>query len=239
MIDYRTTLRIVLPIVVLQLSACASFVRKDAPTIAHIHIGHAITGWPDTPGQQGLLVAAELAAVTAEVNSQLMLQAARNGDQEKTKRFLTEIAIALDPQYFDPDGNESRYGLRRGTAASMTHLSLAAGVPDASANVQRTVTKTNVRAQNILDNADELIVFIEAGLKSNDTAELEIIAEEASLLLQNIAGGPEYPDSYGLYNLRNDIEAMVAREDPPYRTVESYYLFNLVKLPDGQWGFGS
>ena len=68
---------------------------------------------------------------------------------------------------------------------------------------------------------------------------MEIIAEEIVQTLNAIAGGPEPSDNYSLYTFRNDIEEMVAREDPPYETVESFYLFNLVKLPDGQWGFAS
>ncbi|MFK7996668.1 MAG: hypothetical protein AB8B87_21205 [Granulosicoccus sp.] len=229
----------VLAVSTLCLAACASVVRKDAPTIAHVHIGHAITAWNDTPGKQGLLVVAELAAVTAETNSQLMLKAARNGDIIKTKRFLNQIAIALDPQQYDPEQQKNGYGVRRGTAEAMTHLTLSAGVFDASTNVQRTVTQTNVRAQDILDSADELAVYIDAGMAATDSVELEIIAEEVSLLVKAIAGGPDYPDIYGLYNLRKDIESMIAREDPPYEVVDSYFLFNLVRLPDGQWGFGS
>lgn len=221
------------------LSACSAVVRKDAPTIAHVHIGHAITAWDDTPRKQGLLVVAELAAVTADTNSQLMLKAARAGDVDKAKRFLREVAIALDPQTYDPGQGDSSYGLRRGTAEAMTHLKLSASVFDATPNVQRTVTQTNIHAQDILDRSDELAVYLDAGLKSEDPDELEIIAEEISTLVSSIAGGPQYPDTYGLYNLRQDIENMIAREDPPYETVDSYFLFNLVRLPDGQWGFGS
>jgi len=239
MISNKYSAHLALAILTLQLTACASVVRKDAPTIAHVHIGHAITAWNDTPGRQGLLVVAELAAVTAEANSQLMLRSARDGDIARTKSFMKEIAMALDPQYFGTEKDQNSYGLRRGTAEAMTHLTLSAGVFDATSNVQRTVTKTNVRAQDILDRSDELAVYLEAGLASNDQTELEIIAEEVARLVRFIAGGPEYPDIYGLYNLRKDIEDMVAREDPPYEVVDAYFLFNLVRLPDGQWGFGS
>ena len=44
-------------------------------------------------------------------------------------------------------------------------------------------------------------------------------------------------DEYGLMQLRRDIESMIAREDPPYATVTSWYLFNLIRLPDGSWIF--
>jgi len=222
----------------LSVVSCSAVVRKDAPTISHVHIGHAITAWADAPKKQGLLVAAELFSVSAATNSELLLEATRNGDLAKSKQFLYEIALNVDPAYFD-ESLEEEYGLRRATAEATTHLRLAADVFDASANVQRTVTRTNIKAKEIIDKSDELSAFLEVGLETDNIEELEIIAEEITLLVNAIAGGPENESSYGLYNFREDIENMVAREDPPYETVDSYYLFNLVKLPDGQWGFGS
>lgn len=218
--------------------ACGTVVSKNAPTIAHVHIGHAITGWEETPQKQGLLVVAELAAVQAQTNSQLMLKAARQQDFNKTKRYMQNIANVIDPQYYDPDQPDG-YGVRRGTAEAMTHLKLASSVFDATNNVQRTIAQTSVHAQDILDRTDELSVYLDAGLKADNMVELEVIAEEIGLLVTAISGGPEFPNVYGLYNLRQDIENMIAREDPPYEVVDSYYLFNLVRLPDGQWGFGS
>jgi len=37
--------------------------------------------------------------------------------------------------------------------------------------------------------------------------------------------------------LRRDLVDMINREDPPYRTVDEWYLFNLVRLPSGLWVF--
>lgn len=218
--------------------ACSAVVRKDAPTIAHVHIGHAITAWEDAPKSQGLLVSAELFSVSATVNSELLLQATRNRDMAKSRKYLKAIAMDVDPAYFDEELDDE-YGLRRATAEATTHLKLASDVFDATPNVQRTVTRTNIKAKEIIDRADELSAFLEVGLATESVEELEIIAEEIALLVNTIAGGPDNDADYGLYNFREDIEAMVAREDPPYETVDSYYLFNLVKLPDGQWGFGS
>ena len=42
---------------------------------------------------------------------------------------------------------------------------------------------------------------------------------------------------YGIAQLRAQLDAIVARENPPYRTVDQWYLFNLVKLPNGRWVF--
>jgi hypothetical protein len=37
--------------------------------------------------------------------------------------------------------------------------------------------------------------------------------------------------------LRKELDAMIARENPPYVTVDQWYLFNLVRLPNGRWVF--
>jgi len=251
----------------LALAACGSLVKRDTPSIAHVHIGHAITGWPLTPNRQGLLVVAEIESVKAATNAELMLEAARDGDLVNAQRYLRQVVQSVDPMLLDPDrrqadaGGEGTdthahgatsgtggsdesaggdYGLRRATAEAVTHLKLASEVPDASANVQRTVARGNVHASRIVDRADELVAFMDAGLRSDDVIEMEIIAEEMALVLRRIAGGPDMADEvYGLYEFREDIEAMVEREDPPYQTVDAWYLFNLVRLPSGEWSFAS
>ena len=261
------TTRVRLPailVLALSLAACGSLMRRDTPSIAHVHIGHAITAWPLTPNRQGLLVTAEIASVAATTNAELMLEAARAGDLENARRYLREVIKNVDPMLLDPErapgeppaanpGGASTesgtdgvdrsaggdYGLRRATAEAVTHLKLASEVPDASANVRRTITRGNVRARRIVDRADELVAFMDAGLRTDDVAEMEIIAEEIALVLRQVAGGPDVENVYGLYEFREDIEAMVEREDPPYQTVDSWYLFNLVKLPSGEWGFAS
>jgi hypothetical protein len=71
------------------------------------------------------------------------------------------------------------------------------------------------------------------------------IAEIAKLARANIDGddsnadgrvGSE-PSEYGLLQLRAELEAMTASESPPYVTVDQWYLFNLVRLPNGKWVF--
>lgn len=220
------------------LTSCGMIVRKEAPTIAHIHIGHAITGWPLTPNKQGLLVAAELSSIAAATNAELMLKAARNGDMDRARKYLKETANAVDPGFLDKRAT-NEYGLRKAAAEAITHLQLAGEMEDASANVQRTITVTRIKAQDLIDQSDELLAYFDAGVKAQKVAEMEIIAEEIVRTLNAIAGGPDYPDNYGLYNVREDVENMVARENPPYQLVDTYYLFNLVKLRDGKWGFAS
>ena len=44
-------------------------------------------------------------------------------------------------------------------------------------------------------------------------------------------------EEYGLKQLRRDLEALIAREDPRYEPVARRYLLGLVRLPTGEWVF--
>jgi hypothetical protein len=45
------------------------------------------------------------------------------------------------------------------------------------------------------------------------------------------------PREYGLDQIGRELDALVAREEPPYVTVDRWYLFNLIRLPSGEWIF--
>lgn len=225
--------------ILITLSACSSVVRTDAPTISHVHIGHALTGWFDTPNKVGLLVTAEQEATIAAANAALMIEAAVKGDLPTTKKLLGNIGNALDPETY-PDGNGKGYGLRKATNGAISHLKFAADSPDASNNTLRSVARTSIVANSALEKTDEALILVEEALKIDDLDVLAELGRELLILTNDIAGGPDKstPDAYGLFEFRSDIEAMVDREDPPYTTVESFYLFNLIRLPDGGWAFG-
>ena len=71
------------------------------------------------------------------------------------------------------------------------------------------------------------------------------VAEIAKLAQANLSGDDSngdgvagsVPSEYGLLQLRRELEGIIAREKPPYVTVDQWYLFNLVRLPNGKWVF--
>ena len=75
------------------LSGCGVLVKKS-PTIAHVHVGHALTAWPATPDKSGLLQTAEREADTALRSA---LAATRTTDLAQIKRHLRDVAHAIDP----------------------------------------------------------------------------------------------------------------------------------------------
>ncbi|NND89924.1 MAG: hypothetical protein HKN42_03610 [Granulosicoccus sp.] len=210
----------------LVLVSCSAVYRKEAPTLSHVHIGHAITGWEQAPRKQGLLTAAELYGIQAYANGELLLDAANKGDIESITVYLSSIAEIVDPQLVDPDAEEE-FGLRRLLAEAMVHLKIASEIYDASPNVQRTMANLNVKGEKIVNNVDELGVFIESALASDDSNELKIYAEEIARMTGSISGQSKDTASYGIHQFRQDIDAMIAREDPPYETIDKIYLFSI------------
>jgi hypothetical protein len=56
---------------------------------------------------------------------------------------------------------------------------------------------------------------------------LKIYSEEIAYLINTITRLPAENADYGIYQFRRDIDAMIAREDPPYQTIDKYYLFSI------------
>jgi hypothetical protein len=93
----------------------------------------------------------------------------------------------------------------------------------------------------------ELIGLLGKDVESTTTVQeaQTLAAEIARLAQQNLDGEDadgdgvvgSKPAEYGMKQLRARLDEMIAREDPPYRTVDDTYLFNLVRLPNGKWVF--
>lgn len=210
----------------LVLASCSSIVRREAPSLSHIHIGHAITAWEPAPNKQGLLVAAELYCIEAKANGDLMLEAAKKGQLSEMKYHLSNIAVLVDPALVD-ENSSKQYGLRKLMSESLVHLEVASKIFDASLNVQRTTAEINVRGEKISSKIEELQVFLELALESVAVSEMKIYSEEISSLLTEIGGQTADTSIYGIQQFREDIDSMIAREDPPYQTIDKLYLFSI------------
>ncbi len=228
------------------LLAAGGCATQRPPTIAHTHIGHALTGWVDTPHQEGLLVAAEDSAHAAVKAAE---QAVANGDDlGQIKARVGDAVKATDPtdEFADPQESMAPYGVRNALVGVVNHLSYAAASADASANVKAGAEQFGRDATGVLDRCALISALGRdiLSLQSRDDA-LALSGELLRLTRANVSGDDSdhdgvvgsTPEEYGLKQLRDEIEAMIKREDPPYRTVDSWYLFNLVRLPSGEWIF--
>jgi len=205
------------------------------PSIAHVHLGHALTGVHVTPGKQGYLLVAEKQA--EDIHS-LAQKAAKASDLVQIK---TDVAAAVEATNTD-----TKFGLKHSLVMASNHISFAATSEDASQNVQSAAPVFARDTVRVVERC-ELIGLLGKDVEASTSVdEAKLLAEEIAKLAQanldgedadndGVVGGK--PAEFGMKQLRAELDGIIARESPPYRTVDQWYLFNLVKLPNGRWVF--
>ena len=208
-----------------------------APSIAHVHVGHTLTSWIETPNQEGILITAEreAAAVAGAVDS-LQSSAGDLSAMKSAARDLVEKLLPSKPTFRESARVIS--GLIPSTEESLRHVEFAAASQDASANVRASVPAILKGGREMIAAMEQMKVLAVAIAESGSTAESSALTDEIAATANGILKGSS-SQTYNIVRLRSDIEAMVAREDPPYTTADSWYLLNLIRLPSGDWQFRS
>ena len=205
------------------------------PTVAHVHIGHAITGVHVTPGHEGYMAIAEKRAREA------VDFATKARDATDLVEIKGNIALALRATVSKDD-----FGVKEAVTMAVNHILFAATSDDASLNVQKAAPIFATDSTRVLQRCDLIELLGKDVEASTSVREASVsVAEIAKLAQANIDGDDSNsdgrvgskPSEYGLLQLRAELEAMIARERPRYVTVDQWYLFNLVRLPNGRWVF--
>jgi hypothetical protein len=221
-------------LVLLVLAGMAGCVSRP-PTIAHVHIGHALTGVHVTPNHEGYFVQAEKRAKEAIEASQ---KGIASNDLNEVRQDAAAVVKATD--------SEDDFGVKQALAMAANHISFAATSDDASINVQKSAPVFSGDVSRVMERC-ALIELLGKDVQTSQTvAEARVSLQEMGKLAQANLNGDDAdgngtagasPAEYGLVQLRKEVEAMVARENPRYETVDQWFLFNLVKLPNGKWVF--
>jgi hypothetical protein len=239
---YAIILIKILPALLLLLSGCAT----KAPTIAHTHIGHTMDGWPITPDQAGLFVTAENSAQAALQTA----EAARAEPQNLTriKYNIAQVLSHTNPLYHGSEASSEKkqYGVKNALAEASHHVIFAAESPDASDNVRDSALQFSDNANYVLNRCDLITLLGDEILNSTSAEEANILSNELLKLTHANLDGDDSdgdgiigstPEEYGLKQLRAELLALIDREGPDYSTVSTWYLFNLIRLPSGEWAF--
>jgi len=200
-----------------------------------VHLGHALTGVHVTPNKQGYLLVAEKQAV--DIN-----ELARKASQGAAlAQIKTDVAAAVKATNSPTD-----FGLKHSLVMASNHISFAATSPDASANVQQSAPIFARDTVRVVERC-ELIALLGKDVEaSNSVDEAKLLAGEIAILAEanlngedadkdGVVGGT--PAEFGMKQLRAQLDGIIGRENPPYRTVDQWFLFNLVRLPNGRWVF--
>jgi hypothetical protein len=221
-------------VVVLALLMAAGCVSRP-PSIAHVHLGHALTAVHVTPNRDGYLVVAQARAAEALTSAQQAKAAATLQDMQ------AGIAAAVNAS-----SSEENFGLKQSLVLAANHVSFAATSDDASANVQQAAPVFAQDISRIVERCELVALLGKDVANSQSKDEAAVLAEEIlKLTAANMSGDDAdndgksgaTPAEYGVQQLRSEFDLIIARESPPYRTVDQWYLFNLVRLPSGRWVF--
>jgi hypothetical protein len=109
----------------------AIFVIKIEAVPAHLHLGHVMTNWRDTPGSRGFLPVAVEEAGVAVQHARLAVKGVSLDD---IKVHAGHVLHALDPA-IEPKGPGAGYGVRKAAAGALQHLELAARAEGATASI--------------------------------------------------------------------------------------------------------
>jgi len=221
--------------IALVLPFAAGCVSRRPPTVAHVHIGHAITGVHVTPNKEGYLVSAEH---RAQETIDYTAKAAASHDLTEIKRDIALASRSTD--------SEDNFGVKESMVMAVNHITFAATSDDATLNVQKSAPRFAADSRRVIERCDLISLLSKDVQASTSVNEASVsVTEIAKLAQANLSGDDSngdgvagsVPSEYGLLQLRKELEGIIAREKPPYVTVDQWYLFNLVRLPNGKWVF--
>ena len=216
---YLTTFMTVL--CVLTFAGCTS----RPPTIAHVHIGHALTGVHVTPpNQEGYLVTAERRGHEAV---EFVQAAAASADLAEIKKNVAAAVHATD--------SEEDFGVKQAIVMAANHITFAATSDDASVNVQRAAPIFATDITRMVERCD-LIVLLGKDVAASTAAQeaTPSVAELGKLTTANMEGDDSNgdgvvgsaPSEYGLAQLlRKELQASgLHARIRQYQTVPQWYL---------------
>jgi hypothetical protein len=152
----------------------------------HLHIGHVMTNWRDTPGNVGFLIAAIADAKTAEIHAKLA--ASSRDNLEDMKLHAGHVLNALDPG-IEPKGPGSGYGVKKAATGAQQHLDFAVKAEGASANVKLHAMHVKASLGDAIQWVDLAIATAQKIRAAASVSEAAPLANELVTLTAQISNG--------------------------------------------------
>jgi hypothetical protein len=161
----------------------AIVVSKVEAIPAHLHIGHVMTNWRDTPGSRGFLPVAVDEARVAVLHAGLAVSAASLDD---IKLHAGHVLHALDPA-LEPKGPGAGYGVKKATAGAQQHLDFAAKADGATAIVTTHAAEVSSSLASVVEWLGEAIAVAQRIQSATDLADARRSATDLAALTQRIS----------------------------------------------------
>ncbi len=152
---------------------------------AHLHIGHVVTNWRDTPGTRGFLPVAADEARVASTHAKLAVKGATLDDM---KLHAGHVLNALDPS-IEPKGPGAGYGVKKATAGAIQHLEFASKAEGVTANITAQAAPVAAALSDVGRWTDRAIAVAQRVRAASDAVEVSTLVAELDSLTTQIIGG--------------------------------------------------
>jgi hypothetical protein len=150
---------------------------------AHLHVGHVMTNWRDTPGSRGFLPVAADEARTALVHARL---AAGSATLDDIRLHAGHVLNALDPAV-EPKGPGAGYGAKKAAAGALQHLELAVKAEGATDRIAKHAAAVAPLLSTVLPRIDEAVAAAQAVRTATDAGEASRAAADLVALTLRIS----------------------------------------------------
>jgi len=163
----------------------AILVAKVEAIPSHLHIGHVMTNWRDTPGTRGFLPVAIDELRVAVLHARLAANAASLNDIKlHAGHALHALDPAVEPKSVAPGAG---YGVRNAAIGARQHVDLAARSDGATTIVTIHAAAVSSALANVLDLLGEAIALAQRIQAATDLADARRSAADLAALTQRIS----------------------------------------------------
>jgi hypothetical protein len=161
---------------------------KAPANMAHVHMGHVLTGWKDTPDKKGLLPTAMAEAEIAKTHVGLALKQPNNLDW--LKLHTGHVLHAVDPSV-EAKGPGLGYGFMKAATGVAQHVNFAAGSDGASGNVKTHAQHVATSAENTVAWAKQIVTLSKQVQASTNSADASAKVRVIDKLVTQLADGTD------------------------------------------------
>ena len=165
-----------------EMRGSAVFVAKVEAIPAHLHIGHVMTNWRDTPGARGFLPVAVDEGVVALQHARLAAMSAR---LEDVQLHAGHVLHALDPGV-EPKGPGAGYGVKKAVAGATQHLGFAVTAEGATADVATQAPAVLALLASVTQRVDQAIAMAQRVRSATDMAAAASAAADLVAMTERI-----------------------------------------------------
>ena len=161
----------------------AIVVAKVEAIPAHLHIGHVMTNWRDTPGNRGFLPVAIDEARVAALHAGL---AAKSASLDDVKLHAGHVLHALDPAV-EPKGPGAGYGVRSAAAGALQHLDNAVKAEGATTAITTNAAPASASLRAVQQAVEEAFAMVQRIRATTDLDAARRSAADLASLTQRIS----------------------------------------------------